>query len=904
MDDAQSTPALRDVFKRVRVPPNQAAVLADALWLTLHGLPVVPERTRRAAQRTVGIPKQHTSPKSGSGLGPSASTSGETPGSKTPETDGVEGYAPPIRIEPLQLQPISIENPIWHESRHSNDDRAAAERIPIGRPPSFLNIRRLSRTLGVIGRVEGNPDRHDLDVVRTAERFASRERTLVYRDEFRPHLNLTILIDGSAAMRPWDAMIQDVQAIFRHSRAFAEVSTYTWHIERSAHGAPVHDFRQCDSLRGIERIIREPGHVVQRTGAQIVLIVSNFVAKRWRTPAVRRLLWDWTKSAHVSIMPLLSQRFRPRTALGGAQLADFTRSSAEVGAALDGTVRNVFCREPDPDNWVKLTLVAPHQTGFLQWAGFMARRKRTCTGFYLPLDPGPLTLTRPEVGSAAASDSLRPLFEFWRGASEAARKMTLLTSVAALFTIRLPYLRMLRGAFLPDASAETEAELILSGLLQPEAGSDGADVAADAVTYEFVNGAVQKRLKEELERDPCLGKTDTILEVLQTQISQYSKETARDTKQKTPSGFARSAADGDGKKRLGVRKPSSSALRVLEMLTEPQRRRWSWVVSSRDTKALNGLLLQADRCRADGDVDGALAKIDAAHEVAVSTDFGDGTGFVLEALDLYRAALRLPELIARSGPAQFVEPTTGMILARIPAGRFLMGSPQGEAGREDREGPRHEVTITHDFWIGLYPVTQAQYEQIAKTNPSKFKGAERPVERVSWEEAREYCAALTDTARKAELLPTGYEIRLPTEAEWEYCCRAGTQTATAFGDDLSSAKANFDGNHPYGKAEKGVYLEETSDVGKYAPNAWGLYDMHGNVWEWCLDGQREYTAEAQTDPVGPMEEGRYPVSRGGSWNDLGRYCRSAFRYAIVPGFRYISLGFRVCLARSPGRSKS
>jgi len=276
---------------------------------------------------------------------------------------------------------------------------------------------------------------------------------------------------------------------------------------------------------------------------------------------------------------------------------------------------------------------------------------------------------------------------------------------------------------------------------------------------------------------------------------------------------------------------------------------------------------------------------------------------------LHRLLLAEPNLLSEAAAVYSayhagVELNTGMVLAPIQHGEFTMGSPEDETDRDGDEGPQHEVTITHDFWIGIHPVTQAQYEQIAKTNPSEFKGAERPVEQVSWEEAKEYCAALTDMGRKAELLPTGYEFRLPTEAEWEYCCRAGSQTATAFGDDLGSAEANFNGNYPYGKAEKGVYLGETSHVGKYAPNAWGLYDMHGNVWEWCLDGRREYTDEPQTDPVGPMEEGRSPVSRGGSWYSYGRDCRSACRFAYAPGNRLNNLGFRVCLARSPGWSKS
>ena len=157
------------------------------------------------------------------------------------------------------------------------------------------------------------------------------------------------------------------------------------------------------------------------------------------------------------------------------------------------------------------------------------------------------------------------------------------------------------------------------------------------------------------------------------------------------------------------------------------------------------------------------------------------------------------------------------------------------------------MTLSHDFWMGIYPVTQEQYAAVTGDNPSEFKGQNRPVEKVSWEDAVAFCEKLTEQAAARAVCPTGCVFRLPTEAEWEYCCRAGTETATAFGDGLSSEQANFNGNYPYGDAKKGPYLEQTSDVGSYQPNAWGLYDMHGNVWEWCLDAADLDNVTVKTD---------------------------------------------------------
>ena len=220
--------------------------------------------------------------------------------------------------------------------------------------------------------------------------------------------------------------------------------------------------------------------------------------------------------------------------------------------------------------------------------------------------------------------------------------------------------------------------------------------------------------------------------------------------------------------------------------------------------------------------------------------------------------------------------------ASIPAGKFLMGSPATEKERYQNEN-QHEVTLTQGFRMGVHEVTQAQYEQVMGENPSENKGATLPVETVSYDEALAFCKKLSDLpAEKA----AGRKYRLPTEAEWEYCCRAGTSTPFHFGNELNGTQANCDGNNPYGTTKKGPYLEKTSPVGSYPANAWGLYDMHGNVWEWCQDWYGDYPKQSVTDPRGP-EVGSYCVNRGGSWRDEAAYCRSAPRQecSVVPRLR-------------------
>ena len=249
-------------------------------------------------------------------------------------------------------------------------------------------------------------------------------------------------------------------------------------------------------------------------------------------------------------------------------------------------------------------------------------------------------------------------------------------------------------------------------------------------------------------------------------------------------------------------------------------------------------------------------------------------------------------------------------MAQIPAGKFLMGSPEAELERRSSEGPQHEVSVAL-FYMGVYPVTQAQWRFVAgltqverelAPDPARFKGDDRPVEQVSWYEAVEFCARLSAY--------TGREYRLPTEAEWEYACRAGTTTPFHFGETITTEVANYCGvdeeiggtlySGNYGSGPKGGYRKETIPVNHFGiANAFGLYDMHGNVWEWCLDHWHSNYEDAPTDGSAWSTDnaGASRVRRGGSWTDFPANCLSAIRNYVTPAFRLNDVGFRVvCVA--------
>lgn len=256
--------------------------------------------------------------------------------------------------------------------------------------------------------------------------------------------------------------------------------------------------------------------------------------------------------------------------------------------------------------------------------------------------------------------------------------------------------------------------------------------------------------------------------------------------------------------------------------------------------------------------------------------------------------------------------TLDMVL--IPGGSFMMGSPEGELEHRESESPQHLVNIKQ-FCIGKYPVTQAQWKAVAALeqvnreldpDPSRFKGADRPVEQVSWEDAVEFCDRLTAHTKR--------QYHLPSEAEWEYACRAETTSPFHFGETITTDLANYQGTDneeykwsgSYGRGPKGIYREETTPMGSFeVANAFGLYDMHGNVWEWCLDDWHDSYEGALTDGSAWFDTDQndnfyqkqgYTVLRGGSWFTIPAMCRSAYRNDYSRKDHYNNIGFRIVCA--------
>ena len=221
-------------------------------------------------------------------------------------------------------------------------------------------------------------------------------------------------------------------------------------------------------------------------------------------------------------------------------------------------------------------------------------------------------------------------------------------------------------------------------------------------------------------------------------------------------------------------------------------------------------------------------------------------------------------------------------------GTFLMGSPEDEAERREDE-LQHEVTLTKGFWIADTPVSRVLWHMVMGMNPGRFQGEINPIDKVSWEDAQKFIAKMNGL--KAEL-----KLCLPTEAQWEYACRAGTDTSFFCGDQIDSNLVNCNGSYPYDGDRKIGNMPGVIGVKDLPCNDWGLYQMHGNVWEWCQDWYGQYSLNSVTDPQGPSS-GTGRVLRGGSWYQRDRYCRSAFRLHNVPTKSYYNFGFRLARNR-------
>jgi formylglycine-generating enzyme required for sulfatase activity len=781
----------------------------------------------------------------------------------------------------------------------------AASGLPFQAPtaPALRNTLELGRSLRPLMRKVPSRTAQILDEEATAIAIAESPQQPwqpVLEAASERWLDLALVVEDTRSTVIWQELIVEIQQLLERQGAFRTVRT--WSL-RSSTAGQLALFPRRQTVQTSARS-RSPKELLDPTGRQLILLVSDCVSPLWRQGLIHPLLKVWADTSPTAIVQLFPERLWSRSALGlGAPVAlrafvpGVANSQLEVSDRAGWETANLAAA-------LTLPIVTLDPDALDQWARVVsgAGNARTA-GIVFDLNFVAAQSLIAQIGAGPSYLPAADLVQRFRAtASPLARRLAGLMSVVP---VSLPVVHLLQEAMLPASRQVHVAEIFMSGLLQavtelppPETITPAAPLAP--ARYEFMDG-VRALLQEAVPRTETLRVLDKVSEYIVDRAGLSIRSFAALLMLKSERGQAL------GAEVLQFAEISVQVLRRMGGDYATWVNELDWVVAAAASAPASWQTFEFE-----------------VVTVEVEDELAPLPGIALEPFEFEMATLeqrktgvfrRKAEWVIQRQPQQawqFVERLTEDIvldMVAIPAGEFQMGSPENELERDDDEGPQHRVTVP-EFYLGKYPVTQAQWRVVAgfpeierelNPDPANFRGDERPVEQVSWEEAVEFCARLSQFTRR--------EYRLPSEAEWEYACRAGTTTPFHYGETITTDLANYQGTdwkyegktYPgfYGAGPRGEYREQTTAVGSFPANAFGLYDMHGNVWEWCLDHWHGNYEGAPPDGSAWLseEKGSSRLLRGGSWLFNPWDCRSAVRYNNAPDYRSNGLGFRVvCVA--------
>ncbi|MGF1477962.1 MAG: SAV_2336 N-terminal domain-related protein [Cyanophyceae cyanobacterium] len=776
-------------------------------------------------------------------------------------------------------------------------------------PPLLDNPMDLIRALRPLLKQVPTGLGEQIDEAETVDRIVeTRVWSPVLQPNLEPWFEIALIVDRSSSMNLWKRLADDLQQLLKHYGAFRDLRRWELETEAGAIVLRSHPDRPPHTAR----------ELVSPNGRRIVIILSDCVADYWWDDRMLAVLKLWAGAMPTAIWQVLPEWMWERTALGrGTYVALRNSLSGAVNSQLEAEAigLDLFVEEEEVRG-IPVPVFTSATEDVAAWSKVLSGDGQEVTaGFLLPQQggsvpqapssedevnkrfrerpPGELTEAEREqwLGEELAKLSRDRIQQFRMLSSPQARQ--LITLLAAAPVITLPVMRLIRASMMSKMSPLPVAEVFLSGLLHRLPDQAG-DIDPELVQYDFVRGVREALLKMLPPVDAIEIINAVSLYIAQrlgyASLQQFKSVLLSPEQNESEDGSLKSFASVTASilERLGgeyrelarefrmgsweeTQFPGFPTLKILEFETAqlipeewPQWLPHEFVVEEVELEALQRFEFET-------------AKIEPKPRSWFS--FGreqewlitKSSGFGWQRIERISDEIQL-EMVAVLGES------------------FLMGSPKDEAGHYRDEEPQHEVTVS-DFFISKYPITQAQWQVVAslpevnralETDPSDFKSDNRPVENVSWYDAVEFCDRLSRH--------TNREYRLPTEAEWEYACRAGTTTSYYFGDTVTPELVN------YSESKE----NETSSVGEYPANAFGLYDMHGNVWEWCLD---HWHNSYQEKPEGLKQNGNKPwltddesalrTLRGGSWYNLPELCRSAIRRNNDPDARFYVVGFRV-----------
>ena len=825
--------------------------------------------------------------------------------------------------------------------------------------PALPNARAMGRSLRSLMRQAPSRTQYVLDELATVDRIAQEDIWIpVLQPAPERWFELELVIESSPFSFVWESTLVEFQHLLERQGAFRNVRI--WTVAESEAGdiqlVPKTMARNPAQPSAIPtaagNISRSPRELIDASGRALVLYVSDCRSHLWQSGKIHDWLKMWSQHEPTTVIQLLPERLWSQTALNvgfKVQVSAFTPGVANPQLQ----VHNSPARRGLPgENTLTLPVVTLTTNALQQWARVIAaagQQRLPARLFDLAWVQDPIRIAEADWAVIEPQTPEARVELFNATASPPAKRLARLMSVAP---VELPVVHLIQKAFFKEAADPVHvAEVYDSCLLEQTTDVEAGELAS----YEFVHG-----VRECLNRGNPIDETLTVLDVLSKEITRtlgfetnsftallYPNADWGDKEKVAILPFAQIATQT--LQRLGgqyadlaqqVEQDSIGHENWIQPI-EPDHPK-SVLSELRQEELIKAELLDTESIATVSDVtlktdEFTIATISVAWEDEISPPELEQFEFVVATIERQQStiiqlqqkgefidetstngewviqrqrhsAYRFIEVLsqpsapsvsakfARRSDAQNTIRAVELEMVSIPSGSFMMGSPLDEPERYGREGPQHKVTV-EPFFIGRYPITQEQWQFVASLeqvsrelapNTSRTKGNHHPVERVSWYEAVEFCARLA--------LHTGRAYRLPTEAEWEYACRAETKTPFHFGETITSDLANYNGEYAYNGGPKGENRRKTNPVGYLGiSNAFGLCDMHGNVWEWCQDHWHGSYDGAPTDGgawLTDNEKGSR-IKCGGSWSSSPRDCRSAYRDDDDPENRHSVIGFRV-----------
>ncbi|GCL37714.1 hypothetical protein SR1949_28250 [Sphaerospermopsis reniformis] len=855
--------------------------IADALWLANQiKLPSVVApvdevtQSNQSSQTTAKIPPNLREP--------STSTKSENSDFSTEE----KTEAPTAKVY-LKHDIDSKPSPNSPEKPTPEKPTPSSSGVPFKAPAvaALPNALEIGRSLRPLMRKVPSRIKFVLDEENTVQQIAENDVWIpVLKPARERWLDLVIVVEENRATVVWEETINEFRKLMERHGAFRNV--YTWSL-RTNDGKPQFFNQQGKTTK--KQRSRSPKELLEPNGRRLILLISDCVSSLWWQGEIHQLLELWSKQVPVTVLQLLPEQLWERTVLDlGISVSLSAIEPGSLNSQLTVHDFPTWLKE-NPNQALKLPIVILEPESLKYWAKVMAGTGTMDTvGIVfmpnwkelIPTDKlsSSQTIEEPELLVNKLVNKL--VNTFYHSASPLARKLAIYMASAP---VSMPVIHLIQEKMLPQPRKPIIlAEIFMSGLLELRLVSE--ENQPEIWRYEFVKG-VRKVLLRSIRKT----EVDAVFET----VSQYIAQKAG-IQIKNFQALLFANSDWDENTKAEILPFAEITKEVLQNLGGDYAR---LAQQLEPVGVIHELPLPEIKT-----FEFECATVTIKDDVLQPFTFTFAKIELIKKSQLFGLTQKTELSVNKyqKQAQQFIENLGNDIeleMVLIPGGTFIMGSPENEEGSGSSERPQHEVTIK-PFSMGKYPITQAQWQAVAqlpqvnkelKPDPSRFKGANCPVESVSWHDVVEFCARLSNYTKRP--------YRLPSEAEWEYACRAGTTTPFHFGETITTDLANYYGKYTYGNGVKGVYREETTEVGSFqVANEFGLYDMHGNVWEWCEDDWHNNYENAPADGsawVRDKSNNNEKVLRGGSWFDLPAACRSVRRYYVDAGFVGSSYGFRV-----------